>query len=425
LKSFTAPTSRDIQHGQFEALHRWQDEALRQASDADRPRFDGAGIVMVAGGPRCFTNAYVSLSILRRETGCALPVQVWYLGPEEMSPHMMRLLDQFDVELVDAFEVRQRFPMRRLGGWECKVFAILRSPYRHVILLDADNMLLSDPASLLDLPDYAETGALFWPDIWTAPLESPVWELFRVSYRDEPEVESGQMVIDKERCWMPLCLARHFNEWSDLYYQYVNGDKETFHFAWRQLEQPYASPAKLPQKLMAQVQTPTGIRRVISGLEQHDFSGQAMFHHRTGAEWVLLGENQNLGRKVIEAKCLAVLVELRGQWDGRIGPDSPSSNGLNGRNPVETRRYRYRRVGVDERLMEFEPDGSIGLGAEQNERRWRLEGDDDRPVLVISRPDGDICRLEPGHDGIWRGSWLWYERMPVELIPADAGSDTD
>jgi hypothetical protein len=408
---------------QFEALHRWQDAALQRAAELDPPHFEGSGIVMVAGGPRCFTNAFVSLTMLREHTGCSLPIQVWYLGPEEMSATMARMLDRFDVELVDAFAVRGSFPMRRLGGWECKVFALLHSRFRHVILIDADNVALSDPATLLTIPEYGRTGALFWPDLGTTPVDSPIWELFRVDYRDEPEVESGQMVIDKERCWMPLNLVRHFNEWSDLYYQYIYGDKESFRFAWRQLGHPYAMPGKAPRKLMARVTTPTGPRRVVCGLEQHDFSGNALFHHRTGADWVLLGENLRLGSKGIEERCLKSLDELREQWDGRVGIDSLPGAAVDGRNIVATRRYRYRRVGVDERLIEFEPDGSIGLGAHLNEQSWRLEGNSTNPTLVIGRVDGDICRLEPGPDGTWSGSWLWYERMPVELIPV--GVETD
>jgi hypothetical protein len=405
---------------QFEALHCWQDAALQRAAAMDPPHFEGGGIVMVAGGPRNFTNAFVALTMLRQHAGCSLPIQVWHLGPEEMSDAMARMLDRFDVELVNAHEVRRSFPMRRLGGWECKVFAMLHSRFRHVILIDADNVALTDPAALLDHPEYARTGALFWPDISTAPADSPVWELFRVGYREEPEVESGQMVVDKERCWVPLNLARHFNEWSDLYYQYINGDKDSFHFAWRQLEYPYAMPGQAPRKLMSRVTTPTGPRRIVCGLEQHDFSGNPLFHHRTGADWVLFGENLRVGSRLIEERCLMALDILREQWDGRIGTDSLPDAPVDGRNIIATRRYRYRRVGVDERLIEFEPDGSIGLGAHQNEQSWRLEGDSTNPTLVIGRPDGDICRLESGPDGVWRGRWLWYERMPVELIPVGA-----
>src|SRR3954451_9345490 len=106
---------------------RRQDQAIRQASPYPEGRYAGRGIVMAAGGPRHFTNAWVTLNVLRRVLGCTLPVQLWYLGPGEMSEQMLDLLRPLDVECVDALEVRQRHPVRRLGGWELKPYAIIHS----------------------------------------------------------------------------------------------------------------------------------------------------------------------------------------------------------------------------------------------------------------------------------------------------------
>lgn len=414
------PTAERTHHHtrQLDALHRLQDQAIQAASASGPPDLDRAGIVIVAGGARCFTNAYVALTNLRDVVGTTLPIQVWYLGPREMSPEMTRILSRFDVDLVDAHEVRCRFPVRRLGGWECKAYAILHSPFRHVILLDADNVSLIDPADLLRLSEYADTGAIFWPDNHSHPEDSPVWDLFRVAYRQELEVESGQLVVDKERCWVPLHLALHFNEWSDIYYQHVYGDKETFHFAWRQLGQPYAMPAERPGIVYCDKETPYGRRRMTAALEHSDFSGNLIFHHRTGAEWRLFGENPSTIRSDIEAIGLAALDDLRAQWDGRVIPDPPVACGIDGRDILATRRYLYRRVGSDERLIEFERDGSISLGAAREEQAWRLEGKTDSKTLVIAGDDGDTCHLTMEQDGVWRGRELWYERIPVELVPA-------
>jgi hypothetical protein len=411
-------TRRLPPRAQLDLIHQRQDAAIRQAREADRPHFAGSGIVMVAGGARCFTSAYVALAMLRRVVCCTLPIQIWHLGPDEMSPHMASLLAQFDVELVDAFAVRKQFPIRRLTGWECKAYAILHSPFRHSILLDADNVPLIDPARLLEAPEYGEHGAIFWPDVQSLDRSEPAWQLCRVAYRDEPEVESGQLVIDTERSWVPLNLAVHFNAWSDIYFRYFYGDKETFHLAWRHLGQPYAMPEKLPRRLFGIRLTPeSGNTRMRLGLEHHDFEGRPIFYHRTGAEWVLFGLNPSLGRASLESRCLAVIDELRGRWDGIVVPDPPADSCVNGKNIIETRRFQYRRVGVDERLVDLEPDGRIGLGADENETAWRLQGDPENPTLVISREDADICTLTHDKDGIWRGRWLWYEQMPVELIP--------
>lgn len=403
----------------FDDLHRMQDEVIQSARESNPPHFDGAGIVIVAGGGRCFTNAYVALFNLRSVVRTELPIQLWYLGPEEMSPEMKRIVGRFDVELIDAHEVRRQHPIRRLGGWECKVFAAMHTRFRHVVLLDADNVPLIDPASLLDLPEYASTGTIFWPDNQSHPQDSLVWDLFRVPSRYELEVESGQLVVDKERCWLPLNLALHFNAWSDIYYRYIYGDKETFHFAWRRLGQPYAMPDGRPSIIYCQKETPHGRKRMTAALEQRDFAGNVIFHHRTGAEWVLFGENQSTSRSDLEAVCLAALEELRSQWDGRVAPDPLVSERINGRDAITTRHYRYRRLGVDERRIEFEEDGHIGHGATQDEHSWRIEDTAGTQMLVLSGSDGDTSRLTRDRDTAWRGKRLWYEQGLVELVPVE------
>ena len=401
----------------LQSLHRMQDQAIQSARESSRLHLEGSGIVIVAGGARCFTNAFVALFNLRNVVCTNLPIQIWYLGPEEMSPRMKQIISRFDVELIDAHEIRREHPIRWLGAWECKAYAVTHAPFRHVVLLDADNVPLIDPASLLELPEYAHTGAIFWPDNQSHPQDSPVWDLFRVPYRHELEVESGQLVIDKVRCWVPLHLALHFNEWSDIYYRYVYGDKETFHFAWRQLEQPYAMPEERPAIVYCHKDTPHGRRRMTAALEQRDFMGNTIFHHRTGAEWVLFGENRSTVRKDIESVGLTALEELRNQWDGHITTDPPIPSDVDAANVIATRRYRYRRLGVDERIIEFEPDGTIGMGAAEHERSWRFDTDATSQRLSIAGDHGDTCHLALDEAGVWRGRWLWYERMPVELVP--------
>ena len=74
------------------------------------------------------------------------------------------------------------------------------------MLIDADNVPVRDPAFLFETAKYRETGALFWPDLKPIPESSGVWDLLRMRYREEPSFESGQLVIDKARCWRALRL---------------------------------------------------------------------------------------------------------------------------------------------------------------------------------------------------------------------------
>jgi hypothetical protein len=127
-----------------------------------------------------------------------------------------------------------------------------------------------------------------------------------VPYRDEPEFESGQILVNKQRCWRALQLTMHMNEHSDFYYNYVYGDKETFHMAWSMLGQKYAM-------------VPFPIKPLDATMCQHDFEGRRVFQHRNLAKWTLKGTNPRIKGFEMEEECLGFLEELGRQWQ----PNSP------------------------------------------------------------------------------------------------------
>jgi hypothetical protein len=405
-----------VRAGQYAHYHRLQDEAISAVPPYPSERFAGAGIVILAGGARYYTNAWVCLTMLRQVLGCQLPIQVWYLGPHEMSPRMIELLQRFDVECVDATEVRRRNPTSAIGSWESKPYAILHSPFKDVIFLDADNVPLIDPATLLALPEYHTSGALFWPDLHNLGAEHPIWEICRVSYRDEPEFETGQMVIDKERCWQALHLTLHLNEHADFYYRHIRGDKETFHMAWRMLGQSYSMPAHRPRWAVGSISS--GDPEFADALQQHDFDGRVVFQHRTGAKWTAWGKNFRVPGFTHEATCLEALRELRQLWDGQVdlSPAASSATDLEAE-LLQSRYFLYRRLGSDERVLELLPGQRVGDGGTRWEQGWRVEREQGRSTLVISGHAGVTCRLLQDSDGVWRGRWLHQEQMPVELGP--------
>ncbi|MBI4324373.1 MAG: hypothetical protein HY674_03840 [Chloroflexi bacterium] len=279
--------------------------------------FAGRGIVICAGGIEYFANAWVCVNRLRRH-GCALPIQLWHLGDDEMDARMRAMVQPLNVACVDALEVRKRHPARRLNGWELKPYALLHSPFKEVLLLDADNVPLVDPEFLFETPQFRESGAIFWPDYGRLGPERSIWRVCGVAYRDEPEFESGQIVLDKERCWRALSLCGWYNEHSDFYYEHMHGDKETFHIAWRKLNQRYAMPG-----------TP------IHGLEgtmcQHDFVGRRIFQHRNLHKWSLEGANARVADFWEEEACLAHLEQLRSLWNGALASPEPALVPLGGR----------------------------------------------------------------------------------------------
>ena len=250
-----------------------QHRLLRQEVLAQEMPWPGAeqerGIIICGGGEKYLPGVWVVLQELRC-LGCRLPVEVWYLGETEMPVAWgQRLGAEPDVFLVDANRVRERHPVRILNGWELKVYAILHSRFREVLLLDADNVPVTDPGFLFEIPEVSRLGAMFWPDYGRLEPERPIWTICDLPYRDEPEFETGQVLVNREICWRELVLTMHLNEYSDFYYRYIHGDKETFHLAWRILGTPYVMPWR-------------GIHSLPGTMCQHDLAGQRLFQHRNG-----------------------------------------------------------------------------------------------------------------------------------------------
>ena len=146
---------------------------------------------------------------------------------------------------------------------------------------------MRDPAFLLDTLEYAKYGAVFWPDFGRFAPEREVWTAAGTPFRDEPEFESGQIVVNKRRCWKALNVAMHLNEYSDWWYRLIHGDKDTFHRAWRKIGQDYAMPSR-------------GVEAMDGTMLQFDFAGERLFQHRNFAKWKL-GEfesGRQEGRKI-------------------------------------------------------------------------------------------------------------------------------
>lgn len=280
------------------------EDFIRSIPSYPAKRFAGRGIVICGGGLKYFVNAWVAISMLRQH-GCNLPVELWHLGKGEFDAEMASLASKIGARCVDARAFTSRFPMRNALGWELKCYALLHSSFREVLFLDADNVPTRNPEYLFDAPEYKSTGAIFWPDYGRLARNRDIWKLCGVPWRDEPEFESGQMVINKETCWRPLNLAWWYNDHSEFFYRHIHGDKETFHMAWRKLNVPYAMP-------------PFPVQPLEGTMCQHEFQGRILFQHRNQRKWSLHGLNSPVPGFQFEQDCLKHLQSLRAVWKGRI-----------------------------------------------------------------------------------------------------------
>lgn len=275
--------------------------------------FEGQGIV-VTGGGKYFVSAYITIRVIRH-VGCKLPIELWYLDGE-MDDEMIDLLAPYAVTCHNASELARGtgyFLDHWWKGWQLKAFALLHSSFQEVLMLDADCYPVRDPAFVFDWPEYRQTGAIFWPDIGeSVRLFPPIAaaSLGVPSFVESPS-ESGQLVVNKQKCWKELNLAKHYNADADYVYHIVYGDKDTFPVAWHRLGSPYSR--------MWPRANPTG-----PGILQLDDHGNTLFNHRIHDKFRLYStrfdstrQHGNMNRRanwMHEEFCHSVLNELNSSW---------------------------------------------------------------------------------------------------------------
>jgi len=372
---------------------------------------EGKGIVVCGGGSRMFTNSWVCINVLRR-LGCSLPIQLWHLGDEELSDRMRALITGLSVQCVDALKLRDTRPCRTLHGWELKAYALVNSPFEEVLLLDADNVAVTNPEFLFDTSEYKRTGAVFWPDYNRLAETRKIWRLCGIEYRDEPEFESGQILVNKARVWKSLLVSLWLNEHSDFFYNFVHGDKETFHMAFRKLDTPYCMPSR-------------GIHSLDGTMCQHDFVGRRVFQHRNMDKWSFFDANCRVAGFLLEDECFEYLAELRRLWCGTVVFSDEKDIVPYQSNPavqLTAQPFEYIRIGYDVREINFFIDGRIGAGADECERFWRILKEGEKTVLEIASESKVTCRLHRCSHTFWKGKWCIGEKMPVELRAVLASS---
>lgn len=107
------------------------------------------------------------IATLKHVHNTALPIHVVYAGADDLAPEKRAALRSIHPS-VDTVDLLNFFDEDHVGihggGWAIKSFAILASPFREVIIADADAVFVQDPEILFDDPGYNATGTLFFRD---------------------------------------------------------------------------------------------------------------------------------------------------------------------------------------------------------------------------------------------------------------------
>lgn len=282
------PFKFDLQVGNEKILElkkAWEEYAGVEQWFSGQQVGEGKGIVITSGGIKYFTSAWVLIKMLK-EQGCNLPIEVWFFG-EEMTKAMKRQLKNIGVKCCDM----QRFMPVRPHGFLMKPLSIVYSSFKEVLFLDADNVCVRDPAYLFEDKNYLECGAVFWPDYWKTSSNNPIWSILALKYIDGYEQDSGQLLIDKSKCWNQLQLCIYFNIHGHDYYKFLYGDKDTFRFAWLALHKSFYM---IPHLVGSCGYQDTEGNFYGHTMVQYDPSGAVIFLHRNLLKWDVTQENERL-----------------------------------------------------------------------------------------------------------------------------------
>ena len=218
-------------------------------------RFRERGIVLTAGNSQ-MQYTLLLITSLRNEIKTALPIEILYNGPDDLSSENAALLSRFGN--VTTINIQQIVNSSNVAGWSTKPFALFASTFRETIFIDSDVLMVRDPESLFNTPGYIETGTLFYHDrSISSPPRDPYGYLHKLltfpsetakatkmwMFEDSGhEMESGVLLIDKSRrALFPLLLAMRLNMQQEIggLGEHFYGDKELFWISHELLEIPY------------------------------------------------------------------------------------------------------------------------------------------------------------------------------------------
>lgn len=215
----------------------------------------GSSGIVIPVGDRQIRFAAHLINSLFRVLGCELPIQIVYVGDNDLSKDNQAYLGDLaaaagrTVDFIDILTIFDDATLKlQQGGWAIKPFAALGSTFERVILVDADSVFLQKPEVLLAHSALRDSGALIFRDrlLWQhAYKERHEWFHSQIQnpsaalntslvWTEEyaEEADSGVVVVDKRRtdivmgllhiCWQNSYAVR------DELYKIIYGDKETW-----------------------------------------------------------------------------------------------------------------------------------------------------------------------------------------------------
>lgn len=210
------------------------------------------GVILCAGDSHFFSAVLCVESLLKYNKH--IQIEWYYCGSELLSFQKIFITNQYpnNVRLIDCMTILpvwfpDKIEVKHIKGYMIKPFAIMMSRFTEILLLDADIVPLINVEELFTNVDYNKYGNIFWGDMTFStpevkkrmlPFGTAVYERLHIKnpYDFGYELsESGQVLINREKCWTQICLAYYLNYCSDVYYKLFFGDKDLYFVAFQML----------------------------------------------------------------------------------------------------------------------------------------------------------------------------------------------
>ncbi|KAJ9103730.1 hypothetical protein QFC21_002190 [Naganishia friedmannii] len=236
----------------------WNPDKLRQetpvqdygtiAGDTSFTVMPSRGFVSTAGNKDTTQRLLTLLRIMRKHHKITLPFEVWTFPGEipTSSLEYAELTEELGATIHEAHGLAK--DTRKWKNFHIKGLAIASSSFQEVIYLDSDNIPLRDPTHLFESKNYIQNGrAAFWPDLSKDHVDNAIWRIIGDQCDlNQWTFESGQIVIDKTKAGndglnlAALHLAAYMQSENDFWFHMCGGDKDTFRWAFRALDIPFA-----------------------------------------------------------------------------------------------------------------------------------------------------------------------------------------
>jgi alpha 1,3-mannosyltransferase len=211
--------------------------------------------IVIPVGIKQFRFAAHLIASLRTVLNSTLPIQVAYAGDADLPIKYREALASLglNVEMLDVTSVFNNDLLKLQGSWAIKPFALLACKFEQAILLDADAVMVQDPAVVFSYAGYKETGTFLFHDrlLWQHAFQDrhEWWKNQTANHKSSAalskslvwnedyaeEQDSGMIAMDKRRlglvtALLHICWQNSLPIREQMTYKITYGDKESWWF---------------------------------------------------------------------------------------------------------------------------------------------------------------------------------------------------